>query len=118
MSEPEGAIKPYFHLDSGKPRVDLLPPQALEAAGAVFEYGMSKYGHRNWEAYAEDWSWGQLLGSSLRHLYAWMRGVDLDRESGLPHLAHALTNLMMLLALVSAGQGKDDRQLKTLHEVI
>lgn len=98
-----------FHFDSHKPRVDQLPPRSLEEIAKVFAYGAKKYGEHNWAQYANDWKWGQLIGSLLRHVFAWMRREDLDRESGLPHLAHAGCNILMLLELILNGKGIDNR---------
>ena len=98
-----------YHKDEGKPRTDLLPPRALLAMAAVFEYGQHKYGDRNWERYADDWKWGQLMGSTLRHLFAWMKREDIDGESPHSHLAHAMADLAMLYELQATGHGEDDR---------
>lgn len=100
--------KPW-HKDAGKPRVDLMPPLPLFQVGHVLAFGLKKYGARNWEEYAARWSWGDLLGSTLRHIFSWMAREDRDAESGLHHLAHALCDLMMLLQLVLCGIGTDDR---------
>ena len=93
--------------DAGKPRLDLLPFDALEQVGAVLDYGAKKYAARNWE---KGLAWGRLLGAALRHLGAWARGANLDAESGLPHLAHAACCVLMLLASVTRGIGADDRR--------
>jgi hypothetical protein len=98
-----------WHLDEGKPRVDLVPVLALIEVGKVMAYGEKKYGQHNWSKHAGRWAWTQLTASALRHLYAWMTGEDNDQESGLNHLAHVLANIMMLLDLVVLGQGDDDR---------
>lgn len=93
-------------LDSGKPRLDLLPFDALEDVGAVLHHGAAKYAPRNWEL---GLAWGRLLAAALRHLSAWARGQDTDAESGLPHLAHAACCVLMLLALTRRRIGTDDR---------
>jgi hypothetical protein len=87
----------------------LIPVLALEELGKVMAYGAEKYGEHNWSEHAGRWAWTQLVASSMRHIYAWLRREDLDKESGLPHLAHAMANLAMLLDLVLLKQGKDDR---------
>lgn len=85
--------------DSGKVRVELVPVRAILWAAKVFAYGASsKY---------KAWSWVSLpqhrtYASALRHLYAWRDGERLDPESGMPHLAHALTNVMMMLEIEDA----------------
>ena len=72
--------------DSGKPRWDLLPFDALDDVAMVLAYGEAKYAPRNWE---KGMAWGRLLAAALRHLAAWAAGRDVDDESGLPHLSHA-----------------------------
>jgi hypothetical protein len=106
---PEPPKEPTIHLDEGKPRVDLIPVWSLLEIGRVMEYGVHKYGEHNWSKHAGRWAWTKLIGSALRHIFSWMRREDFDEESGLPHLAHAIVNLMMLLDLQSTGSGKDDR---------
>ena len=98
-----------WHKDAGKPRVDLIPPLPLFQIGHVLAFGMEKYGFRNWEQYADHWNWGDLLGSTMRHVFAWMAGEDRDHESGLHHLSHALCDLMMLVQLILCSSGTDDR---------
>lgn len=99
----EGAKK----YDEDKPRVDLLPFSALLKVAEVFGYGAEKYGDRNWEL---GMRWGRLLAASLRHLYAFAEGEDEDPESGLPHLAHAACDVLMLLHYSLYGIGRDDRR--------
>lgn len=96
------------HFDDGKPRVDLISPAALLALGNVLGYGAKKYGDKNWLGGIQ---WTKLYGSALRHLIAWRGGTDLDAESGLPHLAHALCNIMMLVHYTEHNcyRGFDDR---------
>lgn len=95
--------------DAGKSRMDLLPFDALNDVGAVLDYGARKYAERNWE---KGMAWGRLLAAALRHLGAWARGIELDAESGLPHLAHAACCVLMLLALTRRGVGTDDRRVE------
>jgi len=96
------------HYDDGKPRVDLISPRALEELGKVLAYGAKKYGDQNW---LNGIDWTKLYGSALRHLLAWRRREDTDPESGLPHLAHAMCNIMMLLHYVEVNcyDAHDDR---------
>lgn len=79
--------------DEGKPRYDLIPPLAVEAAAQVFGFGAAKYGDRNWE---QGLDFGRLKGALHRHVEAWWMGEEDDPESGLPHLGHAMCCLMML----------------------
>lgn len=94
--------------DMGKPRWDLMPPQALNEVAKVFTYGVEKYAPRNWEAGMD---WGRLFAAAQRHLWAFWDGEDYDAESGLPHLAHAAWNVLALLTYQLKGVGTDDRSM-------
>lgn len=91
--------------DAGKAQMELLPVSALVAVAAVLTYGARKYQPNNWRKCP---SRARYAGALLRHLFARMRGEVLDSESGLPHLAHAATNALFLLALEEEGLGADD----------
>lgn len=94
--------------DEGKPRLDLVPPEAIMAMGEVLGWGnaVKGYPERNWE---KGMAWGKCFGATLRHLFKWWAGADIDEESGKPHLYHALTDLAMLVAYEQRRIGKDDR---------
>lgn len=94
------------HFDEGKPRVDLLPPAALVGVAEIFGYGAKKYGERNWQKGVLN---SKLLGSTLRHIFAHMGGETVDKESGLPHLNHALCDLMMIVDNMVNRPEMDDR---------
>lgn len=63
-------------------------------------------GDRNWELGMD---WGRLVGAALRHVFAFVRGEDIDPESGLPHIDHALCCIAFLSAYQKRGVGVDDR---------
>ena len=92
--------------DDGKPRYDLVPPEALDALSRVLTFGASKYAARNWEKGME---WGRVFGAMMRHAWAWWRGAGKDPESGLSHMAHVLCNAAFLVTFERRGAGKDDR---------
>lgn len=84
------------HLDTGKvPLQHILAMLGLDQVALVGEYGFKKYGDR-WN-YRKGMPWSKLLGSCSRHLAAFIRGENLDIESGLPHLAHLAYDCLMLL---------------------
>lgn len=97
---------PATKADGGKARMDLIAPEALVALGAVLEFGSRKYAERNWE---KGMRWGRVYAALQRHLTQWMMGDDVDDESGMPHLWHALTNLHFLVAYADRDVGEDDR---------
>jgi len=92
--------------DQNKPRLSLLPPEALEEIAKVLDFGAQKYGTYNWRAGME---WTRVSSAGLRHIFAWIRGENLDPESGLHHLAHAGCCILFLLTYVITDTGKDDR---------
>ena len=92
--------------DGGKLRYDLLPVDSLADVARVFTFGYLKYGPRNWEL-GMDWS--RVYNACQRHLQQFWAGEGTDVESGLPHLAHAAVNCLMLLAFHQRGSGVDDR---------
>ncbi len=93
--------------DSGKPRYDLVPWDAMEMFVDVLNYGADKYAARNWE---DGMEWSRFFAACLRHLTAWFQHrEDVDPESGKSHLAHATCCLMFLMAYQSRGAGEDDR---------
>jgi hypothetical protein len=92
--------------DEGKPRIDLVPPAAITAAARVFTYGARKYGDHNWK---DGIAFSRLYSALWRHMLAWWDGENLDVESGLPHLSHALVNLCMIIDLQENLSECDDR---------
>lgn len=92
--------------DQEKSRLDLIPAFAIEEVGYVLAHGATKYGEHN---YLGGMKWLRLSGAILRHTYAWIRGEDLDPESGLSHLAHAAAGCLMLLEYKKRGLGEDNR---------
>jgi hypothetical protein len=92
--------------DNGKPRWDLLPGDAVEEIVKVMTFGAEKYGDRNWE---KGFRWGRPFAACMRHLWAWWRGIDVDEETGLSHLAHAGACILFMLAFVLRKTGEDDR---------
>lgn len=77
---------------------DLIPYQELsEAYARVAEYGAIKYAPWNW---SKGLARVQLLGSLLRHAFAYMRGEEFDsgpKGSGLRHTDHILWNAVALV---------------------
>jgi hypothetical protein len=92
--------------DQEKPRMDLLCPHAMEDLAKVLTHGAKKYGDWNW---AKGISYTRLIAAALRHLFAFASGEDIDPESGLPHVAHAMCCMMFLLGMSKYIEGKDDR---------
>ena len=92
--------------DSGKLRVDLLDPLALEGIAKVLGFGAVKYAAHNWRGGI---SYSRLIGAALRHLFAIIRGEDTDPESGLPHVDHLGCCWMFLSNMMKTRPDLDDR---------
>lgn len=89
-----------------KVRLDLLPMIAQVQVARVFTFGAAQYGDQNWR---EGFSYSRCYGAALRHLAKWNLGEEVDDESGITHLAHAVANLMFLIEYQASGRGTDDR---------
>jgi hypothetical protein len=83
--------------DQHKPRFDLIPPHAERQVAEVLEYGARKYAPDNWRKV--DDARARYLAAARRHINASQTGESIDPESGLNHLAHAITSLMFILEL-------------------
>lgn len=92
--------------DSEKVPLDLLPIEALEEVAKVLAFGRDKYDAWNW---MKGMTWSRLIAASLRHLFAFMRGENEDKETGLPHLAHLACCSLFLLTYQLKSLGADDR---------
>ena len=99
--------------DEGKLRMDLLPIKPLQELARVLTFGASKYGDRNWEKGIE---YSRVYGAVQRHLTDWWDGKDLDNESKLYLLAHAMCGIAFLLEYQARHTGIDDRPYKQLEE--
>lgn len=70
----------------------LIPPEFDEILAAVCHYGAQKYTPRNFELGLPP---DDLIRGSMSHLNFMRRGEWLDRESLLPHAAHAAWNMLV-----------------------
>jgi len=94
--------------DATKVRVDLLPIDPMLQIANVFGFGAKKYFANSYRQ-GETVVWSRTYGSIMRHMMAFWSGEDKDPESGLPHLAHAGTQLFILMEHTANNPTKDDR---------
>lgn len=92
--------------DKEKPDLSLIPKEALDGMAKVLMFGAEKYGRYNW---LEGFDWHRLISAPMRHITEFNDGEDLDPESGLLHIYHAMCGLAMLAVHVERGLGTDDR---------
>ena len=107
----QNTIKPEGRKnDAAKLRLELVPPEAVTALGAILTYGAAKYEDRNWE---KGIKYSRVYGALMRHLTAWWGGEHDDPETGMSHLWHAMACVSFLTSFEARGmdrtQGLDDR---------
>jgi hypothetical protein len=90
---------PGLKYDAGKPRLDLVYWPHVEDVAKVLTAGAAKYKPNNWQKVENGVD--RYFAAAMRHLIAYRSGELIDPETGLPHLAHAATNIMFLSYLTS-----------------
>lgn len=95
-----GDYHPTASTGAQREKMDLLPydlvpfQEMTDAYVRVAEFGAKKYAAWNW---SKGIPRRQLLCSLLRHTFAYLRGEDCDKESGLNHSDHILWNAVALV---------------------
>lgn len=96
-----------YKKSGNKPRLSLIPKEAIYAIGDGFTFGIKKHGlHRYKESSI---TITELLDSSLRHTHQFLDGEDFDKESKVHHLGAAAVNLCMAIWLYYNKPKSDDR---------
>ena len=101
-SNPKDAIA------NGKIPLHLWPSTATAMGAIGLLDGRFKYGNANWREAGVRAS--VYVSACQRHLAAWFENEDTDKDSGLPHLGHALACLAILVDAQAADKLVDDRQ--------
>jgi hypothetical protein len=89
-----------------KPPLRLFPPAAIIFGSRVMELGAKKYGPYNWRSKAVKHS--IYLEAALRHILQALDGEKKDPDSGVPHEAHALSCMAIILDAMAHGNMIDD----------
>ena len=113
---PDSTVKPTNPKDligSGKLPIHLWPTTATAYGCLGLLDGMLKYGRSNFRAVGVRAS--IYVDAVKRHVDAWMEGEDTDPDSGLPHMAHALACLAILVEAQVKGNLNDDRMYPTRY---
>ena len=95
--------------DDEKVRLELIPPEMINALGEILTFGAAKYEDRNWE---KGMDWGRIYGALQRHLNAWWGGELLDPETNKSHLWHAACCIAFLVTYEERKVGTDTRPTK------
>lgn len=101
MTKPEGV-----KFDQEKPDMSLMSTKALTEISRALTFGAQKYSRHNWR---NGYQWSRMIAAAMRHITAFNDGEDIDPESGISHLAHAGTCIMMLLEWQKTHPEFDDR---------
>lgn len=101
--------------DDEKLRLDLMPIYALEGLAEILTHGAKKYAPYNW---TKGIKWSRLYAATLRHLFAMWAGEDIDPDSNLPHIDHALCNIAFLSTYAKHNKYVkfDDRPVKEFED--
>jgi hypothetical protein len=97
--------------DSKKQPIHLIPTEVYIGIAGVFAFGAKKYGVNNWREDINVTSYGRTYSSLMRHAHAFWSGEDMDPDSKLLHLDHALSQLIILKmqTLETTNLEMDDR---------
>lgn len=105
VNEQTGGMK-----NSKPERMDLIPAQAMEELGRVYNFGLGKYEEHNWR---KGYDWSLSISALERHLKAFERCEDDDLESGLHHLAHVMFHCCALIIFREEHPELDNRWRKS-----
>ena len=97
--------------DSEKPKMNLLPPKAIVEISKVLTFGAAKYDAENWRKL--DDLQNRYTAGALRHIFAHMDGEELDPETNLSHLAHAMCCLLFKLEIELEERTKEKEPRET-----
>ena len=100
-------MNPKDKIGRTKPSVSFVPTQPLRDLMEVMRHGAEKYGRFNWRSATVNHS--VYTDAAVRHLFALMEGEDTDPGSGLPHEAHIMAGMTILLDAKQTGNLHDDR---------
>lgn len=101
MKRPKKKLRKFTKHDGFKSRLDLTPAAAMEIVGLVLRAGGLKYSDDNWRKCKDP---AKFIGPILRHTLRHMKGEFLDKETHLPHLAHAVCSGLFALELYLKGE--------------
>jgi hypothetical protein len=100
---------PKDAIGCNKVPLHLFPETATILGSLGLLDGMLKYGRANWRRAGIRAS--IYYDACRRHMNAWFEGEDTDPDSGLPHLAHAIACIAIIIDAKAAGKLNDDRQI-------
>lgn len=109
-AKPKGAdfdVDKALRYNDGKLQWSMVDFDSLEGLVRVLEYGASKYSKGNWK---KGMPVTQVTESLMRHLFAFLKGENVDPESGCRHISHVMCNAMFLEYILREKPHFDDRE--------
>lgn len=103
-------------IGSDKLPLHLWPASATATGCLGLLDGALKYGRSNWRVAGVRYS--IYVDALKRHVDALFEGEDTDPDSGLPHEAHALACLAIIVDAKAAGKLTDDRMYPGGHRAL
>jgi hypothetical protein len=109
MTPKEKLTNPKQFAGSSKLPLHLWPETASAVGCIALLDGALKYGRSNFRTSGVQAT--IYTDACKRHINAWLEGEDCAEDSGVPHLAHALACLAILVDAQAAGVLNDDRMV-------
>lgn len=110
MGDATKPTNPKDQVGSDKLPLHLWPTSATIYGALALLDGALKYGRSNWRAAGVRYS--IYYDALRRHMDAAFEGEEVDPDSGLPHEAHALACLAIIIDAKVNGKLVDDRAYK------
>lgn len=104
--KPKPAMGGGLRYNSGKAEIHQVPTSNIFAIAKTLQYGAQKYAKGN---FRKGMAWTTVYDCAMRHMMKWLDGEQVDEESGLPHLYHAITNIGFLIEYAETCPELDDR---------
>lgn len=87
-------------------RYDLIPVEALASVARLYGEGAKKYAEHNWR---RGYEWSKSYAALQRHASEFWKGVDIDPETGEPHMAAVIFHALALITFTEEHPNFDDR---------
>lgn len=97
-----------------KTPVGTIPSTVISELGLAMLEGALKYGKHNYRVIGVRAS--VYYDATIRHLFSWWEGEDIDPDSGLSHITKAIASLVVLRDAMIQGNLTDDRPPTTTNK--
>lgn len=107
MSE---VVNPKKAVGARKLPMDLIPSIVAAELSVVMALGAITKGYGRWNWHEAGVDAETYYAAALRHLTLWRAGEDIDPESGVSHLIHAMACLTIVRDAQDVGMFQDNRR--------